>query len=125
MLTPAACLLLRKFLPATARLFAEFRRLRDRLPPAEARKFAECQKDGLRDAELMTLVRLCACLGCTADGQVAKFPPSALRGGGGPDAFSCETTVHRGTSQAASKSSGNLQEGPGRRHSRTASGSNR
>ena len=57
---PAACLLLSKFAPATARLFAEFRRLRDSLPPAEARNFAECERKGLQHAEMVTLVRLCA-----------------------------------------------------------------
>ena len=40
MSTPTACLLFSQFVPATARLFVEFRRMRDSLPPAEARKFA-------------------------------------------------------------------------------------
>ena len=61
MSTPAACLLLSQFGPATARLFTEFRRLRDSLPPAEARKFAECTEDDLLHAEMMSAVRLCAC----------------------------------------------------------------
>lgn len=59
--TPAACLLLSRFAPATAQLFAEFRRLRNSLLPAEARKFAECEKGGMRHAEMMAAVRLCAC----------------------------------------------------------------
>ena len=60
MSTPEACLLLGRYVPATAQLFAEFRRLRDGLPPAEARAFAKCTKNKLRHAEMMTAVRLCA-----------------------------------------------------------------
>ena len=58
MSTPAACLLLSKFVPAAARLFAEFRRLRDRLPPAEARKLAVFEKHDLQHAALMEMVRM-------------------------------------------------------------------
>lgn len=58
--TPAACLLLSRFVPATARLLAEFRRLRGGLPPAEARKFAPAAQD-LAKAPMMGGVRLCAC----------------------------------------------------------------
>ena len=64
MSTPAACLLLSQYVPATAALFAEFRRLRDGLPPADAREFAECSwcsQGVLGHATMMTEVRLCAC----------------------------------------------------------------
>ena len=58
--TPAACLLLSRFAPATARLFGEFRRLRDSLTPAEARKFTECGERYLWHADMLIVVRLCA-----------------------------------------------------------------
>ena len=58
---PAACLLLSQYVPATAQLFAEFRRLRDGLPPDEVCAFAECTKDDLQHAEMMLVVRLYAC----------------------------------------------------------------
>ena len=64
MSTPAACQLLSQYVPATAALFAEFRRLRDGLPPADAREFAEllqCSQGVLGHAAMMTEVRLCAC----------------------------------------------------------------
>ena len=62
MTTPAACLLLSQFAPATARLFAELRYLRDSLPPQDAQKFAEyVMKEGLQHAEMMAEVRLHAC----------------------------------------------------------------
>ena len=60
MSTQAACLLVSKFAPAIARLFVEFRRLRDGLPPARAREYAKHAKD-LRDAHLMHGVRPCVC----------------------------------------------------------------
>ena len=109
--TPAACLLLSKFVPATARLFAEFRRLRNTLPPAEARNFAECERKGLRDAELLTLVSLCACQGCRADSRGVELPSpaSALQGGAVPDALSYDTNRAQRHVKAASKSSGNIQ----------------
>ena len=66
MSTPAACLLLSQFAPATARLFAEFRRLRDSMTPAEARAFAPTAEEGMQDAEMMTAVRLRACQICRA-----------------------------------------------------------
>ena len=56
-----ACLLLGQYVPATAQLFAEFRRLRDGLSPAEARAFAKVTKHKLRHTEMMYAVRLCAC----------------------------------------------------------------
>ena len=59
MSTTAACLLLSRFAPAIACLFAEFRRLRGGLPPAEARKFAPAAQD-LAKAPMMGAVRLCA-----------------------------------------------------------------
>ena len=59
MSTPAACLLLSRFVPATARLLAEFRRLQEGLPPAEARKFAPAKQD-LAKAPMMAWV--CACM---------------------------------------------------------------
>ena len=64
MSTPAACLLLSQYVPATAQLFAEFRRLRDGLPPADARNLAECSQCSqgfLEHATMMTEVRLSAC----------------------------------------------------------------
>ena len=60
MSTAAACLLLSRFAPDIACLFAEFRRLRGGLPPAEARKFASAAQD-LAKAPMMGGVRLCAC----------------------------------------------------------------
>ena len=59
MSTPAACLLLSRFVPATARLLAEFLRLREGLPPAEAREFAPAKQD-LAKAPMMAWV--CACM---------------------------------------------------------------
>ena len=56
--TPAACLLLSQYVPATAQLLAEFRRLRDSLSPAQARAFQEYKRDNLRDAKMITMVRL-------------------------------------------------------------------
>lgn len=62
MSTPAACLLLSQFAPATARLFLEFRRLRGSLPPAEAQiLLAACTEEDMQDAFIMAVVRLCAC----------------------------------------------------------------
>ena len=61
MSTAAACLLLSRYAPATARILAEFRRLRDSLPPAEASKFSEFKMENMQHAEMMTMVRLCAC----------------------------------------------------------------
>lgn len=62
MSAPPACLLLSQYVPATAQLFAEFRRLRDGLSPAEARELEESTEGVLEHATLMTVVRLCACL---------------------------------------------------------------
>ena len=60
--TPAACLLLSQFAPATARLFLEFRRLRGWLPPAEAQiLLAGCTEEDMQDANIMAVVRLCSC----------------------------------------------------------------
>ena len=59
MSNPTACLLLGQYAPATARLFVELRRLRDNLPRAEARAFAERAEEPLWDVEMMTTVRLC------------------------------------------------------------------
>lgn len=61
MSTAAACLLLSRYAPATARIFAEFQRLRDGLPPAEARKFLDYNMKNMQHAEMMTQVRLWAC----------------------------------------------------------------
>ena len=63
MSTPTACLLFSQFVPATARLFVEFRRLRDSLPPAEARKFAASVTKNPRIlfSETRIEVRPCAC----------------------------------------------------------------
>ena len=60
MTAPAAHLLLSQFPPATARLYAEYRRLRQSLPPAEARRMSEGEKTNrcLRPAGMMTAVRL-------------------------------------------------------------------
>ena len=76
--TPEACLLLSRFVPATALLFAEFRRLRDSLPPADARKFAEgnCERH-LQHAEMMSAVRL-------------RVPPASIAPG---DLQSCGAKV--------------------------------
>ena len=60
MSTPTACLLVSKFAPAAARVFADFRRLRGSLPPADAREFAEHQTC-VQDVDLMTAVRFSAC----------------------------------------------------------------
>ena len=59
--TRAARLLLSRFAPAAVRLFAEFRRLRDGLPPAEARKHAKDVDEDQQDVMMMTVVRLCTC----------------------------------------------------------------
>ena len=56
MSTQAACLLLSKLAPATARLFVEFRRLRKSLTPAERRQVAECSSLFV-DADMMAEVR--------------------------------------------------------------------
>lgn len=61
MSTPTACLLLSRVPPASARLFAEFRRLRGSLPPADAQRFALHEAKNLRHAEMMAAVRLCSC----------------------------------------------------------------
>ena len=61
MSTPAACLLLSRFAPAAACVFAEFRRLRGLLPRSGARKFAEREAKGLQHTEMMAAVRLHAC----------------------------------------------------------------
>ena len=44
MFDQAACLLHSQYPPASVRLFAEFRRLRQGLPPAEARKLVVCEE---------------------------------------------------------------------------------
>ena len=59
------CLLLGKYAPATARLFVEFRRVRDELPPAQARMYAARVHDELGDEEMMTMVRAA----CVPHGQ--------------------------------------------------------
>ena len=56
MSTPTACLLLSRFPHASARLFAEFRRLRGSLPPADAQRFALHEAKNLRHAEMMAAV---------------------------------------------------------------------
>ena len=61
MSTPTACLLLSQFAPATAQLLGEFQRLRKTLSPNEARIFAAHAEEDLQDADMLTLVRLCAC----------------------------------------------------------------
>ena len=56
--------LLCEFPPASARLYAEYRRQRESLPPAEARRYAECVEknlDVLRPAALMAQVCHSAC----------------------------------------------------------------
>lgn len=58
MSTPAACLLLGRFVPAAARLYAEFQRLRRSLPPAEAQKLAGMDMGMLRHADMLAAVRL-------------------------------------------------------------------
>ena len=60
MSTPAACLLLSQFVPATAQLFAVYRRLRDALPADTASTFAVYEKKIIHH-DMMTLVRMCAC----------------------------------------------------------------
>ena len=77
--TPAACLLLSKFAPAAARLFAEFWRLRDGLPPVEARNFAEYMEEDLQDAQMMTVVRLCVCHMSNALGSLQSCRACATR----------------------------------------------
>ena len=69
MTAPAACLLLSQYVPASARLFAEFQRLRDSLPAADARTYftCECANKHVRPAEMRTTVRLCAW--CTSGGS--------------------------------------------------------
>ena len=60
--TPAACLLLSQFAPATARLFLEFRRLRGWLPPAEAKiLLAGCTEEDMQDTFIMAVVRQYSC----------------------------------------------------------------
>lgn len=56
MSTAAACLLLSQYAPATARLFAQFRRLRGSLPPAEMRKLMALENANGQNAN-MTCVR--------------------------------------------------------------------
>lgn len=58
--TPAACLLLRQFVPAVARLCAEYGRLRVSLPPAQAQTFAGFEADSLPRADLTAAVRMSA-----------------------------------------------------------------
>ena len=70
MSTPAACLLLSRFAPAAARLLAAFRRLRDSLPPAEARMFAQFENENMRRAEVVNAVRLCTCSPSRAPGNL-------------------------------------------------------
>ena len=55
-----ACLLLSKFPPASAGLFAEFRRLRASLSPAEACRVSGSERRnwGLRPAKVLIAVRL-------------------------------------------------------------------
>ena len=55
--TPNACLLLSKFVPANARAFAEFRRLRDGLPRADACIFATWGEEQLPDAGMVAAAR--------------------------------------------------------------------
>ena len=61
MSTPAACLLFSQFVPASAQLLAEYRRLRGSLPPAEECDVAATggPKDILPHAPMMSVVRLC------------------------------------------------------------------
>lgn len=61
MSTPAACLLFSQFVPASARLLVEYRRLRGSLPRAEERKAAACGADAdiLPHAQMMSVVCLC------------------------------------------------------------------
>ena len=61
MSAPVACLLLSQYVPASAQLFAEFRRLRDGLSPAEARSFAGLTQEDMGDSQMVVAVRLCAC----------------------------------------------------------------
>ena len=56
--SPAACLLLSRFLPATAELYVEFRRLRGALPPNEELKFAEGTEKELLIGDMLITVRL-------------------------------------------------------------------
>lgn len=63
MSTPTACLLLSQFVPAPARLFAEYRRLRDALPPDTASKFAEVEKKSIHK-DMMTMARVHAIQEC-------------------------------------------------------------
>ena len=55
---PTACLLLSQFVPASARLFAEFRRVRNSLPPANARNLDRFMEKGIREGELIFAVCL-------------------------------------------------------------------
>lgn len=103
MSTPAACLLLSEFVPAAARLFAEFRRLRDRLPPAEARKLALFEKHKLRHAALMDLVRMPRLQSWWPTFAAPNLVAPPLRGCARPDAWLCENVVQRSVQQAASK----------------------
>ena len=59
--TAAAGLLLRQYAPTTARLFAQFRRLRRSLPPAELREFTPFETNSLGNANMMKMVRLWTC----------------------------------------------------------------
>lgn len=63
MTAPAACLLLRQFPPASAGLFAEFRRLRASLSPADAGRVSESERKNwsLGPAVVLTRVRHRAC----------------------------------------------------------------
>ena len=84
MSSSSICLLLSKFAPATARLFAEFRRLRDSLPPAKASTLAEGMEGG---GQLITLTQVClhACYvsrtprPCSAPEQKWAGPQSPVR----------------------------------------------
>ena len=60
MSTPAACLMLSQFVPATARLLAEFMRLRAALPPAALSSFdTVVDGDQISCAELVREVCMC------------------------------------------------------------------
>ena len=52
-----ACLLLSQYVPASAQLFAHFRRLRDGLSPADARAFAGLAQEALGHSKMVVSVR--------------------------------------------------------------------
>ena len=69
MSTSAICLLLSQFAPATARLFAEVRRLHDSLPPVEARALEESMEGG---GELISLTQVPICMLCDQNAQTLQ-----------------------------------------------------